>query len=276
MKWYRETHQLKKFGNDKLSKDSVRADMIITREYPGKYYLHIPYMKSEIDLKPKLSAIAIDPGVRSFHNFYDSTGNSGKIATKVSVKLLNMEKNVDKLKSKLTQTKGSINGDNYKINKKRRQNMRKKCAWLRTKIRNIMNDFHWKSASYYCKNYQTIIIPKMDTESLKKRIRKQHKFNPQVKGDNIRKLMTLAHNRCVDRIIFKAKQYGRKVIIHNEAYTSQTCGNCGLLNKELGANTIYSCKNCGKVSDRDTNGARNIMIRALEEYAEEENEVVEI
>ena len=131
-----------------------------------------------------------------------------------------------------------------------------------------MDDFHWKSASFYCKNYETIIIPKMDTESLKKRIRERYWFNKELKGDNIRKLMSLAHNRFIDRLLQKAQQYGRTVIIQDEAYTSQTCGKCGLLNKNLGPLTEYRCldRECRGEIDRDINGARNIMIRGLEQY----------
>src|SRR5579872_6452959 len=245
-----------------------RSDMIITREYPGRYYLHVPYITAPIDIVALMKAVGIDPGVRAFHNFYDSKGNTGKIGVGVADKLLAIEKQIDNLKSRITHTNTSENDDGYRKNKMRRQNMRRKCAWLRTKIRNIMDDFHWKSASFYCKNYETIIIPKMDTESLKKKIRERYWFNKELKGDNIRKLMSLAHNRFVDRLLSKAQQYGRKVIIQDEAYTSQTCGKCGLLNKNLGPLTEYRCldRECRGEIDRDINGARNIMIRGLEQY----------
>jgi IS605 OrfB family transposase len=261
LKKYLKTHQRKKFKEAKQERKKERSDMIITREYPGIYYLHIPYIKPKIKTKAKFDAIAIDPGVRTFHSFYSMNGSYGKIGDHLAERILEIDKKIDKIKSKITQTINKVNGGGYVLNKRRRQNMRKKCARLRTKIRNIINDFHWKTASYYCKNYQTIIIPKMNKERLIKKIKQQFKYSMQ--GDQIRKLMCLAHNKCVDRIKFKAIQYGRHVIIQNESYTSMTCGNCGILHKNLGGSKIYQCKNCLKIIDRDINGARNIMIKGL-------------
>ena len=103
----------------------------------------------------------------------------------------------------------------------------------------------------------------MDKESLKKRIRQQYKFSKKLSKEQTRKLTVLAHNRCVDRIIIKASQYGRTVLVQEESYTSKTCGNCGLLDNNLGANKIYHCRDCGRIVDRDVNGARNIMIKGI-------------
>jgi IS605 OrfB family transposase len=260
---YMKTHKKKQFGEDALEEHEVRSDMIITREYPGMYYLHISYIKPAIHLPPKSQIVAPDPGVITFHTFYDINGNYGKIGDKLAEKLLEINLQIDELQSKITKTNTRENEDGYKKNKMRRQNMRRKCFRLRAKIRNIMNDFHWKTASYYCKNYQTIIIPKMDTESLKKAIKKQFNYKFLSKRE-IRKLMVLAHNRCVDRIIFKAQQYGRNVIIQEESYTSKTCGNCGILNKKLGSKRVFQCTNCNAMIDRDVNGARNIMIKGID------------
>ena len=54
-----------------------------------------------------------------------------------------------------------------------------------------------------------------------------------------------------------------KVIICNEAYTSKTCSNCGFINPELKGDKVYNCKICKLSIDRDINGARNILLRAL-------------
>ena len=101
----------------------------------------------------------------------------------------------------------------------------------------------------------------MDKERLIKKMKQQ--FRKNVREDEIRKLMNLAHNRCVDRIKFKGNQYGRMVLVQEESYTSKTCGNCGFLNKTLEGSEIFSCPNCSKIIDRDTNGARNIMIKGI-------------
>lgn len=64
------THSKKKFKDEKQEKIYERSDMIITREFPGRYYLHIPYIKEKNEKEPRRNIIAIDPGVRTLHTFY--------------------------------------------------------------------------------------------------------------------------------------------------------------------------------------------------------------
>lgn len=53
------------------------------------------------------------------------------------------------------------------------------------------------------------------------------------------------------------------VTICTEEYTSQTCGVCGELNKELKDSEVFKCNKCNLIIDRDINGARNIYIKNL-------------
>ena len=52
-----------------------------------------------------------------------------------------------------------------------------------------------------------------------------------------------------------------KLKIVTEEYTSKTCGGCGNLKKVSGA--VYKCKRCKVKLDRDVNGARNILLKAI-------------
>ncbi|AVL95110.1 putative transposase [Moumouvirus australiensis] len=256
---YMKEYELKKFGDDKGDKE--RKDMIITREYPGMYYLHIPYTKT-IENKPiQESIISIDPGIRTFHTFYDPEGKCGKIGDNLTNHIIRLYEKIDKIQSKITKTNTKNNDLGYKKNKICRQNMRKRCAWLRTKIKNTIRDYHWKTASFYCKNYGHVIIPKLDTDSLKKRIKKDYGLS---KGSPmIRRIMALSHNEFINKLLHKSKQYNTNVLIVNEAYTSVTCGNCGIKHEKLGSNKIYKCIHCKRKIDRDINGARNILIKTL-------------
>jgi len=55
-----------------------------------------------------------------------------------------------------------------------------------------------------------------------------------------------------------------RVLEVGEDYTTQTCGKCGKLHKEIGSDKTFCCpqRNCDFTCDRDhVNGARNILLR---------------
>ncbi|MGE5659502.1 MAG: zinc ribbon domain-containing protein, partial [Actinomycetota bacterium] len=57
------------------------------------------------------------------------------------------------------------------------------------------------------------------------------------------------------------------VVRCNESYTSKTCTNCGHIHNKLGGSKVFNCSNCGVQLKRDVNGARNILLRALQATA---------
>ncbi len=64
-----------------------------------------------------------------------------------------------------------------------------------------------------------------------------------------------------------ADRVGVLVVRCNESYTSKTCPNCGHIHQHLGGAKTFRCSQCGYTADRDANGARNIMLRALQATA---------
>jgi len=103
---------------------------------------------------------------------------------------------------------------------------------LRAKIKHIVDDFHWKIISFYCQNYKTVIIPKLDTNGITEKIKRANRFASEI---IIRRMKSLAHCRFVDRLKYKSAIYGTNIIIAKEDFTSKTCGVCGLLNNNLGS-----------------------------------------
>ena len=67
--------------------------------------------------------------------------------------------------------------------------------------------------------------------------------------------------RLKQRLIYKSKTRGKKVILVNEKYTSMTCSICGNLKKMT--DRIYNCKGCKTTVDRDINAAKNILMRGI-------------
>jgi putative transposase len=62
----------------------------------------------------------------------------------------------------------------------------------------------------------------------------------------------------------KAREYPNcRVIICGEEYTSQTCSECGYLNRKIGGAKEFKCPGCNQESDRDFNAARNILLKNM-------------
>ena len=81
-----------------------------------------------------------------------------------------------------------------------------------------------------------------------------------------------------DAIKNAADREGVTVIDVDPAYTSKTCSECGLLNKELKSEKEWICSSCGVVHDRDENAANNLQKmgqRYIESMKKESLDVIE-
>ena len=77
----------------------------------------------------------------------------------------------------------------------------------------------------------------------------------------MRSMLGLAHCRFRQKLEWMCRKYGKRPVIANEAYTSRTRSWDGFVNPKLGrAKTVTDGS---IVVDRDINGARGIMLRAL-------------
>ena len=71
-------------------------------------------------------------------------------------------------------------------------------------------------------------------------------------------------DRFKERFVQTAALYkDARIVSGSEAYTSQQCGCCGRLNKELGSSERFACSACGLEMDRDVHAARNILLKFL-------------
>lgn len=80
-----------------------------------------------------------------------------------------------------------------------------------------------------------------------------------ISGSLARSALDAAHCQFKQILNSKAENAGKKVILVNEAFTSQTCYSCGSRKKMELSDRTYSCDTCGYIKDRDVNGAFNIM-----------------
>lgn len=225
---------------------SIDHNCKIIRYQDGSYYLLLSIDKQPQKIKAQCGVASLDPGVRTFQTMYSPDGVSGKFGHRIVKKQLSvLGAKIDHL-NRVKETK----------NGRTKKNINQRQTLLRTKIKNIVDNLHWQTASFLVKNFETIIIPKFESKKMSKRA--ERKINKLT----VRGLLTLSHYKFRMKLMDKAKEYKRNVLVCTEEYTSKTCGICGKINEKLGSKKIFNCKDCKSSIDRDYNGARNILIRA--------------
>ena len=225
-----------------IKETGKRGCTFVYEKCTDRYFLHYPV---PVDYYPKndqrgychenqvpTDLVALDPGVRKFLTGYSPQGQTltiGQAAHHVLGRdLLKIDQEADT------------------VAKARR--------WCR--VKNRIDDLHWKTIKYLTDHYGVIFLGDIKTggmmggkklQRLTKRILGQYSFY-QFKS----------------RLSWKASSLGRKLILVDEAYTSKTCCGCGRLSN-VGGSEVYRCVNsdCGLVLDRDLNGAVCILIKAL-------------
>jgi len=146
--------------------------------------------------------------------------------------------------------------DNYK-NIKNIKNKNKVLKRIRGKIKNKIDDLHWKTINYLTINYKNIIIGKWSTKSI------ISCEDSNLIKMNKRIIQSLSYYKLLERLKFKSLINKSNLIIQEEWYTSKTCTLCGQIKNNLGSNTVYSCNFCNLKTDRDYNGCRNIFLSCI-------------
>ena len=114
---------------------------------------------------------------------------------------------------------------------------------------------------YDQKNFDVILLPSFGTSDMVRKYRGTRRR--KISKDTCRKMLMFSHYRFKLRLLQKATEHGKNVIIVNEAYTSKTCGRCGSIHHKLGDKKVFKCPVCDFKTDRDLNGARNILLRNI-------------
>ncbi|HLX53007.1 MAG TPA: transposase, partial [Aquella sp.] len=262
----KEKKWIQRLMKSNAKNDIPMKNMIINRERTGKYFIQIPYKESMDNNIPEKKVVSIDPGVITFHTFYSPDGECGNIGYGFAKSLEPANDLIDQtqshimtiLKKKDKKKNEPPSVQKAKQMKKMRKDIRrlkKKLVRIRTHMKNRVKDLHQKTIKYYCDNYKYIILPDFDAVRIAKKLKRQGMRK------EARKTMELSHRTFIRRLKTKVNMYENcKLFLVGEHYTSQTCGNCGVLNKKLGRDRRLTCFNCEYSTDRDMNAARNILI----------------
>ena len=131
------------------------------------------------------------------------------------------------------------------------------------KARNKITDLHRKVAKELVSNYGIIVIGKLSTRGSGNKVKPTRKGKLPRKAN--RQLLALSHYRFREFLAHKCVEFGVRLVVQDESYTSMTCSECNTRNRQLGCSKNFVCpdKLCGYATDRDVNGAKNILRKFL-------------
>jgi transposase len=225
----------------------LKRDCRLKKTKLNEYFICIPKLLTLRNKETNVcenqvnNVISLDPGVRTFQTGYDPNGYIHNIGTNNIGMLSRLLHYKHKIQSKITKTTGHSS----------RRNLKKAMLRISRRIKNLVLDCHKKVALWLCKNYNTIITPRMNFHNFKKMSKR-----------NREKMVTWNHCGFVDRLNDKSREFLHcKVIEVTEEFTSKTCGCCGEINETLGGSKTFQCAKCFSILDRDANGSRNIMLK---------------
>lgn len=159
-------------------------------------------------------------------------------------------KELGKLQKKLAKCKKDSR--NYK---KYRKAIRKLTSKSNLKISHELHKTSKKYTEYAINNnIKTVVIGDLGLFNMKLKNRKNKMGNQQ-------KLIQWQHGQIKNMLTYKLARHGILTIEISEAYTSQTCPECGNKYKPMSRN--YICKKCGYEIHRDVLGAYNILSKFL-------------
>lgn len=231
--------------DSKGRKISSNREIKVIRNRLGDYYVHtlktvVPLQKREPSDCSRVTAL--DPGCRKFAVSYNCDKS-----------IIYGENTLQKLKKLCKTLDTTISNISKETNTIRRKSMRKACIRIRTRIRNLRNDFHKKVANHLTTNYDVILLPIFRSQSML----------PKLNSKSARLMCNWAHFQFRMYLQHKCNVTGCKLYVVREDYTSKTCGNCGYIRTDKYTSENYKCSVCNVDCDRDIMAARNIYIKNL-------------
>jgi IS605 OrfB family transposase len=211
-------------------RENIYTTATITKKC-NDYFLLLKYKRKHEDFI-KEDTVYFDPGIRIF-----LTGISNNHVIEIGS---NLYKDISK------QLKNIDNINKSGMNKNKKSKVVKKKY---NKIKNQVNDIHWKLSRYLVTKYRDIFIGNFSTKSMG-----ESDINDMVK----RVGNLLSFYSFKKKLQYMAKHTNTNYKQINEAYTSKCCGSCGNIKENLGGNKTYICNNCGHKEPRDIGGARKI------------------
>jgi putative transposase len=221
-----------------IDKDSI----LVYNKITNKYILHVPCENDIINDNNNVNnIIGIDPGIRTFMTCY-----TPKKILKFGFGIYNRIEYLLYLIDKIN--------DNPKIPiKKKKIIIRRKT----TKIKNLVDDLHWKTINEIIKNGKYILIGDMSAKGISR------KFKSTLNKKTKRVAYMLSFGKFRSRLEYKCRLHGKFYNKVKEYYTSCMCTKCKNIKTNLGTSKEYNCNKCKIKVGRDPAGARNIAMKGV-------------
>ena len=264
-----------------LVPEEVKCDCRLVYDRKAKkFYLNIPRYHDK-KLNPDKKPLWVgDPGEVVFMSYY-AMDEYGYMGENMRIPLLKCRNAISLLQRILSKR---VNKKGRSLRNKRR--LKERINAYHRRIRNLVKELHNQIAIHLCRTYHTIMIPKFathdmvshkvqrrrnkemiqkitseekDPDKIKERLKtfsRQNRLNAKVSFV----LNALSHYQFQQHLLHKAEEYGCRVVIVTEEYTSKTCGRCGRIGSVFNKRE-KRCDDCGYGMNRDINGARNILIK---------------
>ena len=211
----------------------------------GKWFIIIPKKIETKNIDNQDGGVAIDPGIRTFATYFSTNGGFGKLGKNAFDRILNLNLKIDKLISRLSKEK----------DKKKKSNLKRSIYNTRFRIKNLVDELHWKIIKFFTSRFKTIIFPPFNVSEMVKKSKRR------LSKKIVRSMNCFRFFEFKERLKMKCEEYGLTFIESSEAYTSKTNSFTGKLIENLGNKESFVYDNISV--DRDINGARNILIRAM-------------
>lgn len=216
----------------------------ITKTNTGKYYVSLLSKEDIRELPKSNSQIGIDLGLESLMTLSD--GIKIKHPHYIKKQMEKLKREQRRLSRRLNQAKKD--GKELK-DAKNYQKQRMKVAKIHEKIANQRIYLINQLTTELIKNHDVICIEDLDTKGLIEK----HQYAQSISDASWHKI--------IERLLYKAKWYGKKVIKVSPYFpSSQLCSECGYQEKGLDIGTReWECPRCRHKHDRDINASKNIL-----------------